>query len=214
MNIQLIAECSLRNGALSSLANVNKNHVSLLRFIGGSGPPRSNSDLMVIVRCSHSRHCRPFWFLSQFDFCFEVVGSHTLNFRSFRAGLSLFRDLVHGSKAARRIQANFSGALCPSKSGLMNKHIVKHIVRVFLLIKHVVKHLFPVQIFSSALYRYRYTSQSGPNHKHIVKHIVNRVRQGFPHRGETALTAVTLVRLNCFLARAWEQKPEAQMDKA
>ena len=24
---------------------------------------------------------RSFWFLSQFDFCFEVVGSHTLNFR-------------------------------------------------------------------------------------------------------------------------------------
>ena len=37
---------------------------------------------MVIVRCSHSRHCRPFWFLSQFDLCFEVVGSHTFNFRS------------------------------------------------------------------------------------------------------------------------------------
>ena len=28
-------------------------------------------DLMVIVRCSHFRHCRPFWFLSQFDLCFR-----------------------------------------------------------------------------------------------------------------------------------------------
>ena len=27
------------------------------------------------------RHGRPFRFLSQFDLCFEVVGSHTLNFR-------------------------------------------------------------------------------------------------------------------------------------
>ena len=44
-------------------------------------------DLMVIVRCSHFRHCRPFWFLSQFDLCFEVVGSHTLNFRSFEPDL-------------------------------------------------------------------------------------------------------------------------------
>ena len=29
------------------------------------------------------RHCRPFRFLSQFDLCFEVVGSHTLNFRNW-----------------------------------------------------------------------------------------------------------------------------------
>ena len=35
--------------------------------------------------------CRPFWFLSQFDLCFEVVGSHTLNFRSrfLEPGLNL-----------------------------------------------------------------------------------------------------------------------------
>jgi hypothetical protein len=28
-----------------------------------------------------------------------------------------------------RVNALFLGALCPSKSGLMNKHIVKHIVK-------------------------------------------------------------------------------------
>ena len=40
----------------------------------------------------------------------------------------------------------FLGALCPSKSGLMNKHIVKHIVSSIskgiesVMNKHIVKH--------------------------------------------------------------------------
>ena len=37
-----------------------------------------------------------------------------------------------------RVNDPFLGALCPSKSGLMNKHIVKHIVSH--CNKHIVKH--------------------------------------------------------------------------
>jgi len=40
-----------------------------------------------------------------------------------------------------RVDALFLGALCPSKSGLMNKHIVKHIGEGFHLgiVKHIVE---------------------------------------------------------------------------
>ena len=48
------------------------------------------------------------------------------------------------------------GALCPSKSGLMNKHIVKHIVG-----------LRVIALFLGALC----PSKSGLMNKHIVKHI-------------------------------------------
>ena len=34
-----------------------------------------------------------------------------------------------GSSWSLRVNDPFLGALCPSKSGLMNKHIVKHIVK-------------------------------------------------------------------------------------
>ena len=36
------------------------------------------------IRPASLKQGRPFRFLSQFDLCFEVVGSHTLNFQ-FRA---------------------------------------------------------------------------------------------------------------------------------
>ena len=42
--------------------------------------------------------CRPFWFLSQFDLCFEVVGSHTLNFRSVR--------IIVGSRISYRVSGS------------------------------------------------------------------------------------------------------------
>ena len=47
------------------------------------------------------------------------------------------------------------GALFPSKSGLMNKHIVKHIVAACQCIIDGVLE----------------ASKSGPSHTHIVKHI-------------------------------------------
>jgi hypothetical protein len=57
-----------------------------------------------------------------------------------------------------RVNALFLGALCPSKSGLMNKHIVKHIVKT----SHKV---------NDALY----PSESGLINKHTVKHTVKYI---------------------------------------
>jgi len=62
------------------------------------------------------------------------------------------------------------GALCPSKSGLMNKHIVKHIV---LAGKHIVKHIVHLMGLAGSMYALC-PSKSGLMNKHtgIVKHIV------------------------------------------
>ena len=95
------------------------------------------------------------------------------------------------------------GALCPSKSGLMNKHIVKHIVGALypsksgLMNKHIVKHAFlrgQYFIFGALcpsksglmnkhivkhIVGALYPSKSGLMNKHIVKHIVGRVRVAY-----------------------------------
>ena len=76
------------------------------------------------------------------------------------------------------------GALCPSKSGLMNKHIVKHIglmglvglmplgalypSKSGLMNKHIVNGSCRVNASRGALHRY--PSKSGLMNKHIVKH--------------------------------------------
>ena len=67
--------------------------------------------------------------------------------------LSLCGDSIVSSKCR-----NILGALCPSKSGLMNKHIVKHSISFLVPCarhKHIVK-----------------PSKSGLMNKHIVKHIL------------------------------------------
>jgi len=72
------------------------------------------------------------------------------------------------------------GALYPSKSGLMNKHIVKHIVKPSqsgLMNKHIVKHIVKTYRDKSLkgqcfIFGALCPSKSGLTHKHIAKHIV------------------------------------------
>ena len=59
-----------------------------------------------------------------------------------------------------RVNALFLGALCPSKSGLMNKHIVKHIVKSGLMHKHPIQHREHIVPVFPLTYRYRETESS------------------------------------------------------